>query len=245
MDTDSTGNFLSKVVGVATGDPRTNGNPADYSFGVTFDHAEPAIETQMASSVDSSGLMGGRRKADEAAAGYDGINQASGKYNFKTPLRAFVYGESFNGATLTATEWENIPGSTLGFNWDAPVKPPCLDNLTFPFKEGTLITQIATYQNPAGYNFADAYATRKQFRLQATVKHYASAGLFPIGHGDGSVAVNANAGAVHAVAGSKLMSNHFQKPYKGTRLLIAYSYAALSQQQVEEVQVNAYKLLVA
>ncbi len=245
---DDTGNNASYSNSLAThfvqgtgSELGTSNDPRSLAIG--FDHGELAFESRMHVDRDDDTLIGRRKKADETLFDYDGVNQPKGKYNFKTSHRDFTYtGETIDSYAFTEATWKNVDGSAP-YLLDAPTGADTPENASFSKKVGVLLTQIATFEAPSGYDRADSYATRKAARLDATSKSYAFAGLMPLGHEDGAVAINPNAGVVDSADNSYIMTQNYQLAFKGTRFMIGLSTDVLTQAQIEEVHINSYKLL--
>lgn len=78
---------------------------------------------------------------------------------------------------------------------------------------------------------------------QATNTSMVSIGETPLGHMDGSVAINRNAVVVDSTDDATIMSHNFQHGFKGVRIAAMFSRNVLTQAQKEEVQVNLCKLV--
>lgn len=239
---------------IGTGTVFTQGTPnANWSMGVGYDHGTPTFTCKFAASRDDDSVTSPRHMADDTQWGanyYDGANQAQGKYNRNTSLTKFVFDEVIvidgPSYTMDADNWQNGAGSTLPHGGlDGPVYPPCPDNLRYPWKQGPMLTHIITFEAPTGYSKSDSYATRKAARLQSINKLRVQAGPMAVGHQDGSIAIN-NYAVVHdADATARIMQHNFQYPFKGSRWLWAFSTNVLTEDQIEEVNTNLYKLLEA
>lgn len=239
------GNDLSATLIQGTGNQNGSQN-TDWSIGLGYDHNAVTFTGMMAFAKDPNNLTGTRKYADETAFGaavYDGANQPMGKYNRNTAHGSFVFGETITGVVYTKDVWANVDTSGGQKLLDAPTGPATLDNLGNGWKGDCLALQIATFQAPAGYDRSASYAVRKAMRLQGVNKSYVSIGETPIAHQDGAVAINNNAAVVDSADNATIMSHQFQKTFKGDRIAFAFSTQVFSQSQIEEVQVNLYKLV--
>lgn len=238
-------NDLSAVVIQGTGNQNGSQNP-DWSWGLGYDHNCITFTGKMAGSRDPDGVMGTRHYADDTQFGatvYDGANQSMGKYNRNTAHNVFTFGEAIGGVTYSRAVWGNQDTSQGQKLLDAPTGPAVLDNIGNGWKADCLALQIVTFEAPAGYSRTADYAIRKPLRLQSVNKSYVSIGDTPIAHMDGAVAVNNNAGVVDSDDNAMIMSHQFQRTFKGDRLALGFSSYVFTQAQVEEVQVNMYKLV--
>lgn len=218
----------------------------DWSLSTGYDHNAMTFTGMMAASRDTDGVMGTRHYADDTQFGatvYDGANQSMGKYNRNTAHSPWTDGEVIGGVTYSRAVWANADATQGQKLLDAPAGPPTLDVLGNGWKGDCLALQIATFQAPAGYNRADSYAMRKPLRLQSVNKSYVSIGECPIAHMDGAVAVNSNGGVVDSNDNAYIMSHNFQYALKGDRIAFGFSSQVFTQAQIEEVQVNMYKLV--
>lgn len=237
------GNNLYQVLSRAAGSQFDQSG--EMSLAIGSDHLALSCKTAMASSLDPDNLIGSRLLASESDFLYDGSNQTDGKYNTNTPHTSMVYGEMFNDTTLTEVRWANQdPGA---IELDAPVIRPLADNIPYEHKHDALIFNVLTFKAPDGYNRGDDYATRKQFRLQAENHSYVSDGVTPFGHNDGDIAYKQYAAVADGPDNSYIMTQNpntgTYEPFHGYRIFAAFSPDVLTQEQVEEVQVNLYKLL--
>jgi hypothetical protein len=200
-----------------------------------YDHNCPSFETKWGIAKDTESLFIGRQKVDGAsgsgftawgAAIYEtnggGINQSMGKYNVNTSHNSFTYGESITDGggpyVLSQTWWEtgaDASGTPPPYALDAPVIRPTPENATSMFRNDCLTLHIATFQAPAAYNPAAAYATNKPKRLQGQNRSYVFAGPSPLGHFDGSYARNDNAGVADGGANDIIQSLHLPARLQG------------------------------
>jgi len=68
----------------------------------------------------------------------------------------------------------------------------------------------------------------------------------PFGHRDGSIAHNPYGGVVDNAAGAKFKSFHgLLQSFEGVRVLWAWTPNVLTDEQIEQLGVNLYKLLEA
>lgn len=221
----------------------------NFSLACGFDHGSPSARMEISRDKDDDDLIGTRRRADETLFGtnpYDFANQAMGKYNRNVAHVRFTYNEIFSGHTWDEASWKNQSG-TQPYNLDAPVVAPSADNFQYRTNDNHLVCQFVTFQQGAGYNLSDDYATRKPERLTSTNISYISDGPTPIGHKDCSIAINPNGANVHSTDNAFIMTqngtNVERRPYFGTRFAMGFAKVVWTPTQVEEIQVNLYKLL--
>lgn len=229
---------------------------------IGFDHNAAGVITRWSYAKDIENLFLGRQKEAATASGFQewgasiyegggaGVNQSMGKYNVNCTHNNFTYNETFtDGATytLTRTYWEtqaDALGGAPPYKLDAPVFAPTPENLGAIYRNDCLMLHIANFEPPAGYDPGAAYATRKMQRLSGKVRSYLSVGLATtVGQFDGAFARNFNAGVADGGPNDYIQTTAFQQAFNGTR--IAYAFRAgtpLTQAQIEEVKVNAYKL---
>ena len=240
---ESSGNNLPKVIAQGTG---TGRDLVNTSISIGFDHSAPSAINSFASSRDASSLMGTRHKEDESLFGatiYDGLNQATGKYNRNTPHVKHTYGETISAVVWNAAEWANA--GSQPYNLDAPVVAPLKDNISFSQKDTALLLQISTFSAPVAYNRADAYATRKTLRLQSDNWSYVS-NTAPLGHRDGDISHNPYGGVVDSDDNAYIMTQNSTGTYPafcGTRYFVGFCNDPLTMEQSEKLQVNLYKVL--
>lgn len=243
------GGELVQVISQATG-PEVENESTDMSLSLGYDHNEYSMRTEIAGTLDNDSLIGTRRKADETLFGtisYDGANQAMGKYNRSVAHADFIYDETIDSYVWSESAWKNEDPS-VPYELDAPVIAPCADNLQYTGKDLHFAVQFGTFKKGENYNLTDPYSTRKQYRLTGTTKSYLSDGSSPIGHRDGSVAINNHASVVHSNANAYIQSHQDStnieiKPLYGTRFAFGFATTDWTEDQMEKIQVNVYKLL--
>lgn len=249
LESGAQNNSLQFDFNMANGNPQTD-NRADASLMFGFHHAVPALGTKPALSIDSLPRLGTRLTSTGAVFGttlYEnaggGINQTTGKYNYFTANIGMTYGETFGSPSYTWTQatWENSD-SGAPYLLDAPVFKPTPDNLQYPFKPNQLQLHIGTFEAPAGWNPASPDTA---LFLSGKGRSYVSGGAIqPVGHMDGSYSAVDRTGVRQGNANHRVQSNPYQYQWIGTRCLWGFKKdKALSLREVEEVQVNAYKLV--
>lgn len=245
---EDTSNDLYMVFSQATGAAVQN-NTTELSLGIGRDHNQWSARMQIAYSVaDGDSLINNRFKADETPFGYDQANQAMGKYNRNIASVQFNYDETHDGHVWDQAFWEN-QSPTQPYLLDAPVIAPCADNMQYEGKKNKQFSvQFATFEKGENYNFTDPWITRKQYRLTSTNAIYMSDGTSPIGHRDGSIAINPYGAVVHSTPDAKIMtvqeaSTITVRPYHGTRFAMGFAKHIWSKDEIEQIQVNLYKLL--
>lgn len=240
-------NNLQFDFNMANGNPQVD-NRGDASLMFGYHHAVPALGTKLAASIDSTSpsKLGTRLTAAGATFGatlYDGQNQTNGKYNYFTANIGMVYGESFGSPSYTWTQatWENTDGGAP-YQLDAPVFKPTPDNLQYPFKPNQLQLHIGTFEAPPGWNPA---SPDPALFLFGKGRGYVSGGAIqPFGHMDGSYSAVDRTGVRQGNSSHRIQSNPYQYQMMGTRCLWGFRKdKAFTLKEVEEVQVNAYKLV--
>lgn len=224
-------------------------NSNELSLGIGCTHNQYNTRLQIAYSLaDGNSLINNRHKADETPWGYDGSNADMGKYNRNLSSVQFNYDELYDGHVWDKASWEN-QSPTQPYLLDAPVFPPNADNIQFAGKQqNQFIMQFATFEKGENYNFADPWATRKQYRLTGKGRMYLSDGTSPVGHRDGSISKSDHAANVHSTPNAKIMSVTSNTitalPYHGTQFAMIFAKTVWTQDQVEKIRSNMYKLLV-
>lgn len=228
------------------------------NLGIGFDHNAAGFISRWGIAKDTSeSLFTGRQKVFASstsgfkawgAAIYEtnggGANQSMGKYNTNVTHNTFQDGEvitdpDVGSVTLDRPTWLNQNAYQL----DAPVLRPVPENLTTVLRNDALILHMANFEAPTGYDPNASYATRKPQRLTGKTTSYLATPNLPVGHMDGSYAVNPNAGVADGNSDDRLQSFAFQGPWQGSRVAYAFKAGVLTQAQMEEVQVNMYKLV--
>lgn len=251
QETSSQNNALQWDVSMSAGDPRTD-TRSEWSFALGYNHATPCMTTLPAGNYDTEDRIGGRCKADGTNFGVNayeslsggGGNQEHGKYNFNTVNRSFVHGETFGGYTWIDTTWAQTDVNRP-FDLDGPVIPNVPEDISYGWRADHLALHIGTFEAPTGYSRGDSYATNKPKFLTAKGQSWVSGGAVqPMGHLDGSFARNPYASVKHSTDDHRIQSVPWQYAFQGTRVMWAFKAGeAFSSDKIEEVQVNAYKLI--
>lgn len=221
-------------------------NFAEMSFGSGRDHGQPSAVVMLAASRQGgSKPIGNRFYADRTtqfgSAVYDGSNQMHGKYNRSVGCVVTTYGETITSLVRSAASWMNQGANSLGL--DGPVLAQIPENTSVLSKDAKLTLQITRFNAPVGYNKGDDWATRLPLTLQSDNWHFVGQGA-PLGHIDGSIAHNPFGGVVDHGAGAKFKSLHgLQQSFEGVRILWAWTPTVLTDEQVNRVAMNLYKLL--
>jgi hypothetical protein len=259
------GNAVVNSLAVKTGSPYI-GQAANRSLSIGVDHSTPSLWSTVAANIDVDGITGTRKAypSDQVElpfdvreyvgigdnAGSEPANQANGKYNRNTMHGDFNYAKTFTmtfpvaGAieqTWNEARWAN-EDPTADIYVDAPTGAHVPQNIAY---EGRFVPQIhiATFREPENFVVEDGYTANRDELLNAVNQSY----LTPIGsicgHRVGDVAINNHAALSWNEAGAKLMSDPFQKHWQGAFFAFGFANTELSRAQIEEVQVNLYKLL--
>lgn len=246
--TESTGNNLTTDLAISSDSEYTaSTNTGNLSFGSARDHSQMSALMLPAVSRQGTTVLGVRYYADRStqfgASVYDGSNQLHGKYNRSVGCVITTYGETISSVVRTSASWMNTGTDSLGL--DANVLAHLPENISNLNKDGRLTLQLSRFEAPAGYNKGDDWATRLPFTLQSDNWHFVGQGV-PFGHRDGSIAHNPYGGVVDNATGAKFKSFHgILQSYSGVRVLWAWSQNALTDEQVEQTDINLYKLLEA
>ena len=237
---------------MSAGDPRTD-TRSEWSFALGYNHSTPCMVTAVAGSYDTEDRIGGRCKADGTNFGvtaYESLpggggNQEHGKYNFNTVHKSFIHGETFGGYTWTDATWAQTD-PTRPFDLDGPVIPNVPEDIQYGWRADHFALQIATFEAPAGYNRSDSYAVNKPKFLTSKGKSWVSGGAVqPVGHLDGSYARNDYSPVKHSADNHMIQTVPWQYSFQGTRVMWAFKAGEVfTPDKIEEVQVNAYKLLL-
>lgn len=251
QETNTQNSALQWDIAMSAGDPRTD-TRSEWSFALGYNHSTPCMTTLPAGSYDTEDRIGSRKTAagsDFGIALYEslsggGANQEQGKYNFNTVHRAFIHAETFGGYTWTDATWAQTDPSRP-FDLDGPVIPNVPEDISYGWRVDHLALQISTFEAPTGYSRADSYAVNKPKFLTAKGRSWVSGGAVqPMGHLDGSFARNDYAPVKHSAENHRLQSVPWQYGFQGTRVMWAFKAGEVfSADKIEEVQVNAYKLV--
>jgi len=180
------------------------------------------------------------------AAGGGGANQAKGKYNRNTIHDDFDYPITMNGYSYDEDAWRNNdPNVPAGKTLDAPTGHDIAQNIPFPFRNDVLTLHVGTFKAPIGYDRSADLTTREALFLEAENRSYLGLTGSAIGHVVGDIAINPNAAVVDSADDARLMSSHWQSNAEGTLIMQAFiPDVILTKEQIEEIQVNLYKLFV-
>jgi len=240
-------------IAMSAGDPKVD-TRSEWSFGLGYNHATNCLWTKPAGSYD--GGRGGNRKTStgadfgvglyEAQSGGGG-NQEHGKYYPNTVNRSFIHNESFgspNPYTWTDATWAQTDPARP-FDLDGPVIPNCPDDISYGWRANHLALHIGTFEAPAGYNRSEPFAVNLSKIVRAKGRSWVSGGAIqPMGHLDGSYARNDYTGVKHSADNHCIQSVPWQYQFQGTRVMWAFKAGeAFTAEKIEEVQVNAYKLV--
>ncbi|MEH3111511.1 MAG: hypothetical protein PGN22_15570 [Agrobacterium cavarae] len=253
------GNDLSHAFVQGNGEPPTTAVAAanwSMSWGA-FDHNTVSFTAMVASPArDPNALTSTRQYFDNTPFGalvYDFKNQPKGKYIRNTSHGTFFFGETFGTPAITYTQqvWANQDFTQGQKALDAPTGPDVLDNGfgndangANSFKSDCLMLHVVNFEAPAGYDRAASYADRMAIARKAKNTSYIAVGETPIGHLDGSIAINRNAVVVDSADDARIMSHNFQRGFKGYRFAVGLkANGILTQDQVEEIHVNIDKLV--
>lgn len=218
-------------------------NMTNRSLAIGKDHSTATFWSTVATS--RGGLATGSRYFTNGTGIGDTLSdQAMVKYNRNTVHRSVLLnstGFGYNNWTFDslANRDPNAP-----YEFDAPVSIPLAQN-TFPSLpyNDVLLLQVGTFEAPAEYNPADDEATRKPYALQAENRSYIGTVGGAIGQSLGDIAINVNAAVVDSDPNARIISSHWFDNHEGTTHAIGFlPDVVLTKQQIEELQVNYYKM---
>jgi hypothetical protein len=236
---------------IGTGNPpdqNLSAKPVNNSFGAIWHHAQPAVLTKIADTLDPNGKTGVTSWNDQ------GLSQAWMKYFYPTahgstdefqllPSTRTVEGTSYPIGTLlhmellegTLNKYVHTPEA--GFIGGNSINTP--KNLDY------VMCQMGTFKNGAGYNKGASQASRDANARTATVKNYATplTGT-TIGAFDCSYARQiGTANNVHSVANSKWIKGVDGTNIKAHLAFIGVSEREWTQDEIIKIQANAFKLV--
>ena len=186
---DDTSNDLSFSIAVGS-------DPVDRftdNFRLGLNHARGIVQSQNSGDRDDNNRTSRRNELEGgvySSSSYDEAdNQPDVKYNNAAVNKELVYTTSYRGITINKAFLNKTNLQGAGWEFDTIIEES-YDNLNYPHKDGAINVHFGHTQAPAAYDRDDVYATRVQHVMGATTKSFISAGLAPIGHIDGGLAIN-------------------------------------------------------
>jgi hypothetical protein len=231
----------------------------DIGLSVGRDHNAPRIMSGVDSALDTNDYDGSYGYTDGCGAG---ISQAMLKYGYKLSPSDWSQSETVTvECTLRAIYGSvNFPVDTVLTAADAftytNISPPTpeytlasSDNTVIGYpmsKNGALEFIVGTFTPNASYDYAGTEAAREPYIKKATNKLYLSTSLGPLpGHIDSSISIApASGNHIHMDSTYKMGSSKHQTTLtpKGTYLVWAFAKEAWTQEQIETLQTNLYKV---
>jgi len=255
-ETNAQSTNLAWQFAMAAGDPQKD-NRGDWSLALGNHHSTPNLVTKPAASRDPQGLVTGNRMyADGTQFGSDNFDSAKaqedGKYAYNTPHRLLdPTAVDKAGYVYTLATWANQDPNVPKKLRD-PVFPATPGNVTYPFKVDHLCLQISTWVPHSAFDRSAPYETRKPHLSTASNRSYVSGGgICPLGHVDGSIAIDDTAPVRDADPGHRIQTQFFQYPWQGVRAgLDVVDFGKRSRMpwtfiEAQKLQVNNYKRYAA
>ena len=144
--------------------------------------------------------------------------------------------------TMSEDRWKNADG-TADIYIDAPVERHVGQNYEFESRYDVPFLQIGTFEESPNYVHSNGYTANREYLLEGVARSYITPAGGTVGHNQGSLAINNNAAMCISGTGARIRSGQFQKGWQGALFAFMFSSTVLTQTQVEEVNVNFYKLL--
>lgn len=241
---ESTGTNLLTDLAIHSASETSSGTSVaaiNLSFLIGRDHGQFSVMMRPNNMSEVGIRYYSNRASQFGATVYDGQNQMMGKYNRNLGTGNFAYGETIAGLIRTPASWANHGANSLGL--DAPVIAPVDENINSTAKDGKLTLQIARFKAPTGYPKNGTLAEKLPYSLQSENYLFLSQSCI-IGHQDGSVCHTEYGGVVDNATGARFKSYHgiFQS-YSGVRCLWAWTNNVLTDDEIDKININLYKLL--
>lgn len=233
---------------------RSDTDTSNFSLGMGRHHTTPNVQRRISSARDTQSWTSHLYSADGGDAGGGVLSQGMCKYQYNLINGEWTPGDTTSADIVSQLYGVTIPsGSVLTTALAATVGwfPPVPEeqqfaseaDLKFTVTAGELLYHIATILKGPNYNPTDPEATRRNFMRTGTNRSYVGHPGSPLGHRDGSIAIENGTGSIaESDSNFRIQSNaHQGDPYQGTLSRWLFSKSQWTPDQAEQLQVNLYK----
>lgn len=234
---------------------RSEKDNADFSLGLGRHHSSPNMYRCAGLKHDVQGWTRHLYPADGSDGGGGRLSQSMCKYQFNLSHGQWTPGNRTTADIISALHGATIPAGTMldtktaaKVGWYPPLAEEVYASeadLKFQASSGEMLYHLATFEPGPTYDPRSPEAVRRKYMRTATNKSWLAHPATPIGHRDGSVAIENGTGSiVESGEDFRLQSSVYQGAVNmGTHIFWGFSRDVWTQCDAEEIQVNLYKLI--